>query len=186
MSDTKELIKAAKKKKKEKLPKDKKKPKKDKKANKKRKTLDEGSEPPKKRIKKVPAPATRRSPRIAGMSAGDVAPLDLSLNTKPEEKKPTADIHGNPRLEDFNISAATQNCLRARGVTHLYPIQAKTFDMIYNGADVLGRARTGTGKTLAFTLPIVERLPASSAYGREPRVVVLAPTRELGEERKNK
>jgi ATP-dependent RNA helicase DDX21 len=55
--------------------------------------------------------------------------------------------------------------------------------MIQKGQDVEGRARTGTGKTLAFALPIVERLLGSISgnlpHGRAPRVLVLTPTREL-------
>lgn len=61
--------------------------------------------------------------------------------------------------------------------------------MITSGKDVLGRARTGTGKTLAFALPVIERMlaagkdaagaAAARKHGRAPRVLVLAPTREL-------
>jgi ATP-dependent RNA helicase DDX21 len=83
----------------------------------------------------------------------------------------------------FRISSATVQKLLQRGVTHLFPIQEASFDPIYDGKDVLGRARTGTGKTLSFALPIVERLQEKpSGSKRAPRALVLAPTRELAKQ----
>ncbi|KAJ1913789.1 hypothetical protein H4219_005066 [Mycoemilia scoparia] len=89
-------------------------------------------------------------------------------------------------LDNFNISQSTKNALQKRGINALFPIQAKTLVPILEGNDVLGRARTGTGKTLAFSLPIVEKLisnPQNSQIltrrGRAPRAIILAPTREL-------
>lgn len=46
----------------------------------------------------------------------------------------------------------------ARGVERLFPIQAATFAPLSAGRDLIGRARTGTGKTLAFSLPLIEKL----------------------------
>ncbi|KAH7055274.1 P-loop containing nucleoside triphosphate hydrolase protein [Linnemannia elongata] len=90
----------------------------------------------------------------------------------------------NLRLSSYKISPATIAALANRGIHALFPIQAETFDHIFNGHDVLGRARTGTGKTLAFALPMVEILlkekaGAMAERGRAPRVLVLAPTRDL-------
>lgn len=96
-----------------------------------------------------------------------------------------ADAAGNPPISQFNVSPASVAALQQHGITHMFPIQAATFDLILSGQDVMGRARTGTGKTLAFSLPIVERMlqeasgSASLPYGRPPRVLVLTPTREL-------
>lgn len=58
---------------------------------------------------------------------------------------------------------------------------AETFEHIMAGKDVLGKARTGTGKTLSFALPTVEQLLKEDrkGRGRAPRALVLAPTREL-------
>ena len=75
--------------------------------------------------------------------------------------------------------------LNSRGIESLFPIQVATFDAIYNGAELIGRARTGTGKTLAFSLPVVEKLHLEApftGYGRKPKVLVLAPTRELAKQ----
>jgi len=111
----------------------------------------------------------------------------------PEEAYKTKDANGNPPLVDFPISQATLERLRARGITHAFPIQAQTFKAISEGKDVVGRARTGTGKTLAFGLPIIEKLLAANktkyggrpATGRAPRALVLAPTRELAQQVNN-
>ena len=73
-----------------------------------------------------------------------------------------------------------KNILRAvteAGFNEPRPIQAKTIPQVLKGRDVLGLAQTGTGKTAAFALPIIERLVASR--GQNPRALVIAPTREL-------
>ena len=73
-----------------------------------------------------------------------------------------------------------KNILRAvteAGFSEPRPIQAKTICQVLKGGDVLGLAQTGTGKTAAFALPIIERLVASC--GENPRALVIAPTREL-------
>lgn len=91
----------------------------------------------------------------------------------------------NPALETFAICDATRSILEARGIHTLFPIQAMTFDKIMAGKDLMGRARTGMGKTLAFVLPVIELLlrnKPSRARGRAPRVVCMAPTRELAKQ----
>jgi ATP-dependent RNA helicase DDX21 len=90
-------------------------------------------------------------------------------------------------FSNFRISKETVKRLVAKGITSLFPIQIATFDPIYDGKDVIGRARTGTGKTLSFVLPIVEKMKKESVdgsgshspKGKKPRVVVVTPTREL-------
>ena len=104
-----------------------------------------------------------------------------------EEAGETNDIPVNERLSTHNLSPSTLASLAARGVTRLFPIQAASFDPIMKGHDLLGRARTGTGKTLAFSLPMVETLKrdrkqemaAFNQRGRAPRILIMAPTREL-------
>ncbi|XP_058086899.1 DEAD-box ATP-dependent RNA helicase 7 [Magnolia sinica] len=89
-------------------------------------------------------------------------------------------------VSNFKISKAVRETLKSKGIESLFPIQAMTFNMVLNGADLVGRARTGQGKTLAFVLPILESLTNGHAkesrktgYGRPPSVLVLLPTREL-------
>ncbi len=68
--------------------------------------------------------------------------------------------------------------LQALGYEEPTPIQAATIPVLVSGADLLGQAATGTGKTAAFALPILERLDRGER-GREPSALVLVPTREL-------
>lgn len=85
-------------------------------------------------------------------------------------------------FSNFKISQDTIKLLKARGVTHLFPIQAQTFNHIYDGSDCVAQARTGTGKTFSFAIPLVEKLQldlTEQRRGRSPKVLVLAPTREL-------
>ncbi|TYH98275.1 hypothetical protein ES332_A12G298900v1 [Gossypium tomentosum] len=89
----------------------------------------------------------------------------------------------------FRISEAVRKKLKSKGIESLFPIQALTFDVILDGTDLVGRARTGQGKTLAFVLPILESLTngtlkasRKNGYGRAPSVLVLLPTRELAKQ----
>ena len=61
-------------------------------------------------------------------------------------------------FSNFPISEETITLLKARGVTFLFPIQAKTFHQIYSGKDLISQAWTGTGKTFSFAFPLVEKL----------------------------
>ncbi|KAF4317530.1 hypothetical protein BBO99_00003084 [Phytophthora kernoviae] len=91
----------------------------------------------------------------------------------------------NPSLDDFRICAETKDNLKKRGIHTLFPIQSMTFDKILDGKDLMGRARTGMGKTLAFALPVIEKLLLDQrprSRGRAPRVVCMAPTRELAKQ----
>ncbi|GAA5533067.1 DEAD/DEAH box helicase [Deinococcus aluminii] len=72
--------------------------------------------------------------------------------------------------------------LAERGITEASPIQAESLPHTLAGKDLIGRARTGTGKTLAFALPIIQNLEPSRERGRLPRAIVIAPTRELAKQ----
>jgi superfamily II DNA/RNA helicase len=82
---------------------------------------------------------------------------------------------------DLGVPAHLAALLAQGGITVPTPIQAATLPDSLAGRDVLGRGRTGSGKTYAFLLPLVARLTASGASRRpgRPRALVLAPTREL-------
>jgi ATP-dependent RNA helicase RhlE len=68
------------------------------------------------------------------------------------------------------------DAVRDAGYTHPTPIQQDAIPLVLRGRDIIGLAQTGTGKTAAFTLPILQRLIGGP---RRPRVLVLTPTREL-------
>jgi superfamily II DNA/RNA helicase len=82
---------------------------------------------------------------------------------------------------DLGVPAPLVASLAERGIDSPFPIQAATLPDSLAGKDVLGRGRTGSGKTVAFALPTVARLVASGRPRRngEPRALILAPTREL-------
>ena len=80
---------------------------------------------------------------------------------------------------DFPLREPVARALGAKGFTTQTAIQNATLPHALTGGDVLGMARTGTGKTLAFGLPIANRLQPEDARGRSPRAFILTPTREL-------
>ena len=123
---------------------------------------------------------------VGGVSTPEPRPVDPSPLPhddslyKDEQKK-------LGKLSKFRIRKETRKILKEHGVKYLFPIQYMTFDPVYDGKDVIGQARTGTGKTLSFVLPLLERLAAGEGSegglrklrGRPPAVLVMAPTREL-------
>jgi superfamily II DNA/RNA helicase len=82
---------------------------------------------------------------------------------------------------ELGVPAALTQALAGLGITTPFPIQAATLPDSLAGKDVLGRGRTGSGKTYAFALPVLARLAASKKPRRpgRPRALILAPTREL-------
>jgi len=79
----------------------------------------------------------------------------------------------------FDLPAPLAKAVDAAGYTDPRPIQAKALPAALEGRDVLGLAQTGTGKTAAFVLPILDRLIQTKARSKNPRALVVAPTREL-------
>ena len=88
------------------------------------------------------------------------------------------------RFADFNISDSLKSRLAAAGFTMPTPVQAKAIPPALEGADILATASTGTGKTLSFLIPMIQRMDANSVPStkgkRGPiRALILLPTREL-------
>lgn len=81
---------------------------------------------------------------------------------------------------DLGVPAMIAEALALDGKTSAFPIQRDTLPDTLKGRDVLGRGRTGSGKTIAFGIPLVARLAANpNRLPNKPRAIVLAPTREL-------
>ena len=80
------------------------------------------------------------------------------------------------RFEQLALSSPLLETLREIGYEAPSPIQAATIPPLLEGHDVLGQAQTGTGKTAAFALPVLEKLDLAD---RQPQALVLTPTREL-------
>ena len=80
---------------------------------------------------------------------------------------------------DLGVPAPLVAVLAAEGITVPFPVQAATLPDALAGADILGRAQTGSGKTLGFSIPLVARLADGYSMACRPRGLVLVPTREL-------
>src|SRR5471032_3336129 len=88
-------------------------------------------------------------------------------------------------MTDFNTLGLSPETLRAvadTGYTTPTPIQEQAIPVALAGRDILGIAQTGTGKTAAFTLPMIDRLVAGRSKARMPRSLVIEPTRELADQ----
>ncbi|QTC92486.1 DEAD/DEAH box helicase [Brevundimonas goettingensis] len=83
---------------------------------------------------------------------------------------------------NLGLSPTTLQAVADTGYTTATPIQAQAIPVALAGRDVLGIAQTGTGKTAAFTLPLIDKLSKGRARARMPRALVLAPTRELADQ----
>ncbi|MFM6967589.1 MAG: DEAD/DEAH box helicase [Microbacteriaceae bacterium] len=97
-----------------------------------------------------------------------------------------ADVDG-VSFTDLGLGRNIAQALAELGATAPFPIQAATIPDVLAGRHVLGRGRTGSGKTIAFGAPLVERLMENGggkrrAQGRAPRALILAPTRELAQQ----
>jgi ATP-dependent RNA helicase RhlE len=104
------------------------------------------------------------------------------------QAEPTANsslpLANDVRFTDFNISDSLKNRLSNAGFSIPTPVQAKAIPPALEGADILATASTGTGKTLSFLIPMIERMDANSVPStrgkRGPiRALILLPTREL-------
>ena len=82
-------------------------------------------------------------------------------------------------FDQLGLCVELLKAVKAKGYTTPTPIQIKAIPVILKGRDILARAQTGTGKTDAFALPLVEVLSLKTGKGRHPRALVLTPTREL-------
>jgi len=97
-----------------------------------------------------------------------------------------SDIEGKSFI-DLGIGSNISRQLASMGAESPFPIQAATIPDVLAGKDVLGRGKTGSGKTIAFGAPLVERLMENNGgkdrqMGRKPRALILAPTRELAQQ----
>ncbi|MEH6780452.1 MAG: DEAD/DEAH box helicase [Rhodoglobus sp.] len=104
-----------------------------------------------------------------------------------EAKVVTASEVEGKTFIDLGIGSNISRQLASMGAESPFPIQAATIPDVLAGKDVLGRGKTGSGKTIAFGAPLVERLMENNGgkdrqMGRKPRALILAPTRELAQQ----
>jgi len=134
-------------------------------------------------------PSFRCVSATAAMMRSDVLRNFVNqLHPVPSSSPARVEAHGvaapgfaAPSFAALGVPAPLVASMTERGIVSPFPIQAATLPDSLAGRDVLGRGRTGSGKTVAFALPAVERLLSSGRTRRrnEPRALVLAPTREL-------
>ena len=96
---------------------------------------------------------------------------------KSRGSRPSLHSNGRSGFARFDLPESLVRGTEAAGFDEPWPIQLQAIPAGLAGRDVLGLAQTGTGKTAAFALPLLSRLLDGS--GRNPRALVLAPTREL-------
>jgi ATP-dependent RNA helicase DeaD len=139
--------------------------------------------------KKVTPPAGRKPPaKKKAASAGEKEAVagkkatDQRGRTKPRRKKGTKES-AKPQAQfgGMDLSKVMMAALEEAGYIDPTPVQAGLIPSALKGDDLMGQARTGTGKTAAFAIPILERLDSQEPEERSelPRAIVLAPTREL-------
>jgi superfamily II DNA/RNA helicase len=71
--------------------------------------------------------------------------------------------------------------LKDKGIKRFFPVQYETFEHIFKGKDLIARDRTGSGKTIAFSLPVIERFRKEDAFrdGGKLKFLIVVPTREV-------
>lgn len=111
-------------------------------------------------------------------------PTDDVVHERLEAKSVAAVEVDGVTFGDLGLGSNIVETLVGMGAATPFPIQAASIPAVLEGRDVLARGRTGSGKTIAFGAPLVERVLQSQAgkrreFGRSPRAIILAPTREL-------
>ena len=127
----------------------------------------------------------RRSRAKPGLpaTAREQATLEPAARAKPGRARAAHSIPGrdtpDPSFADLGVPAPLLAALSDAGITAPFPIQAATLPDALAGLDILGRGRTGSGKTLGFSIPLVAGLADGYTSACRPRGLVLVPTREL-------
>ncbi len=98
------------------------------------------------------------------------SPLAEAPSERPQE------YLADTSFEDMKLSPELARAIAERGYTHPTPVQAKAYPAVMAGKDVIVRSKTGTGKTAAFGIPLLEKIPVGD---RGVRALVMCPTREL-------
>ena len=133
----------------------------------------------------APRPIERLTHHMNSIPARVDQPAD---STAPVEATDTPEAPEAPALTfaDFDVHPDIVAALAAAGIVHPFPIQAMTLPVALAGHDIIGQAKTGTGKTLGFGVPMIQRAtsPKDEAFATlstagKPQALAVAPTREL-------
>jgi superfamily II DNA/RNA helicase len=135
--------------------------------------------------KRKPRHRQLRRPQPSTVRAGTADPTPSDDRTATTDRRTVGGVVDLGAVVDGNgfaglgVAPRLVQRLARDGVTEPFPIQAATIPDALDGRDVLGRGRTGSGKTLGFGLPVLMRLAGGRSESRRPRGLVLVPTREL-------
>jgi superfamily II DNA/RNA helicase len=111
--------------------------------------------------------------------------LSLDLLVRCMETQPKAKLNIVTTFRELGVDPEICDALERAGITTPFAIQEMTLSVALLGTDLIGQARTGTGKTLAFGIPVIQRSvsPKDAAYAQmpqgKPQALIVAPTREL-------
>ncbi|XP_056171059.1 DEAD-box ATP-dependent RNA helicase 53, mitochondrial-like, partial [Syzygium oleosum] len=117
--------------------------------------------------------------RASGASRAEFAIDDFAPY---DEEKGSGGSDEGLEIAKLGIAPEIVSALAEKGITKRFPIQKAVLEPAMQGRDMIGRAKTGTGKTLAFGIPIMDKIiqfNAKHGRGRNPLALILAPTREL-------
>ncbi|WP_372456737.1 DEAD/DEAH box helicase [Cellulomonas wangsupingiae] len=130
----------------------------------------------------TPVPDTTAAPEAELRTAADAVPTESPTGSRRAASVQAVDAS----FADFDVRPEIVAALAAAGITQPFPIQAMTLPVALSGHDIIGQAKTGTGKTLGFGVPLLHRViaPDEDGYDRlaapgEPQALVVVPTREL-------
>ncbi|CAN5567920.1 DEAD/DEAH box helicase [soil metagenome] len=124
--------------------------------------------------------------RIDSVEQGEPLIESQEAGHAPAAAEPAAEVHAT-RFDSLALDPKLLKAVIDQGYTSMTPIQAKAIPIVLAGRDVMGAAQTGTGKTAAFSLPLLQKMlrheTSSVSPARHPvRALVLAPTRELADQ----
>jgi ATP-dependent RNA helicase RhlB len=130
---------------------------------------------------KKPKPASEKKPKPKTKAKTAPAPKKPQPKWDPAQFS-VAPAEGKTRFHDLNLDERIMRGIYDLGFEYASPIQAESLPITLAGHDIIGKAQTGTGKTAAFLITVMQKLLSSTPQERfasEPRALVIAPTREL-------
>lgn len=85
-------------------------------------------------------------------------------------------------FSELNLNDELQDAVKREGFTKATPVQSEAIPACIEGRDIIATAGTGTGKTAAFALPLIQKLMQTERKGKNPRALIITPTRELAQQ----
>lgn len=111
-----------------------------------------------------------------GLFSGLLEDMKLRKRCNRNKLRKNSEVENLPGFKNLGVSELLSTLLQGQGIVKPTPVQEEAIPPLVQGLDVIARAKTGTGKTLAFLLPIMDKIHTERAY---PQALIMAPTREL-------